>query len=254
MESSYDMEYMHGVITNNFPFFSGCVVSYLLMCYVGPRLMESRKAFDLRALLALWNAFLCLFSTIGMLRTAPFLIGRLMTETYEETICANPTKSYGHGAVGLWTMLFIVSKVPELLDTVFLILRKRDVIFLHWYHHSTVLLYCWHAYTTRVGAGLYFIAMNYSVHAIMYGYFSLQCFKLVPKWFPSYLITVLQIAQMIVGTIVCASSWYYHIQGRECENDYNNLVAGAVMYGSYLAFFVEFAVMKFVYPSKKKVG
>ena len=39
-----------------------------------------------------------------------------------------------------------------------------------------MLLYCWHSYSARIGTGLWFAAMNYSVHAIMYAYFGLtQC-------------------------------------------------------------------------------
>ena len=59
-------------------------------------------------------------------------------------------------------------QLAELLDTLFLLLRKSPVILLHWYHHATVLLYCWHAYSVRIGTGLWFAAMNYSVHALMY--------------------------------------------------------------------------------------
>ena len=54
-------------------------------------------------------------------------------------------------------MLFIYSKVPELVDTAFVVLRKKPLIFLHWYHHVTVLLYCWHSYYTLSSAGLYFV-------------------------------------------------------------------------------------------------
>lgn len=48
-----------------------------------------------------------------------------------------------------------------------LILKKRPVIFLHSYHHITVLLYCWHAYASRNSAGLWFATMNYCVHSLM---------------------------------------------------------------------------------------
>ena len=43
----------------------------------------------------------------------------------------------------LWTYLFTMSKVPELMDTVFIVLRKQPLIFLHWYHHITVLIFTW---------------------------------------------------------------------------------------------------------------
>ena len=44
--------------------------------------------------------------------------------------------------------MFMLSKFPELVDTVLLVLRGRPVPFLHWYHHITVLLYC--VLTTRL--------------------------------------------------------------------------------------------------------
>jgi hypothetical protein len=45
----------------------------------------------------------------------------------------------------------------------------------------TVLLYCWFAYATR-NPGIYFVAMNYTVHAFMYSYYFLMEVKLWPKW------------------------------------------------------------------------
>ena len=37
---------------------------------------------------------------------------------------------------------FTVSKVFELWDTFFIVVRKRPLILLHWYHHVTVLCVC----------------------------------------------------------------------------------------------------------------
>jgi hypothetical protein len=96
----------------------------------------------------------------------------------------------------------VASKIPELMDTVFIVLRKRPLIFLHWYHHVTVLLFCWSAYSTMAGSGLYFVAMNFSVHALMYGYYCLQALKLCPKWFPTVWITLAQILQMFIGFLI----------------------------------------------------
>ncbi len=42
--------------------------------------------------------------------------------------------SYGGG---IWAFLFPLSKLPELVDTAFIVLRKQKMVFLHWYHHIT---------------------------------------------------------------------------------------------------------------------
>ena len=44
--------------------------------------------------------------------------------------------------------------------------------------------------------------MNYSVHAIMYGYYCLMALRMKPKWMNPFFITVAQISQMIVGVSV----------------------------------------------------
>ena len=71
-------------------------------------------------------------------------------------MCAPAEASFGYGAVGLWLFLFIMSKFPELIDTAFIVLKKGVLIFLHWYHHITVLLFCWQSYATRSSTGIYF--------------------------------------------------------------------------------------------------
>jgi hypothetical protein len=182
------------------------------------------------------------------------LIGQIISQDYETTVCTNPEFSFGSGTVGLWVMLFIFSKFPELIDTVFIVLRKKKLIFLHWYHHVTVLLFCWNAFVTSAGSGLYFVSMNYTVHSLMYGYYCLQALHMLPRWFPAIIITIGQIAQMFVGTGVCISAWYYMLSGKECHNDLSNLTAGALMYGSYLYLFVDFAVRRFGSSKSSKKG
>lgn len=236
----------------HWPLVFGLVIVYMCFCFFGKKIMASTTGFDLRFPLAVWNAFLSIFSFIGMIRTVPVLLAFILTKTYKETICTPATQMYTDGAVGLWVCLFIYSKIPELIDTVFIVLRKRPLIFLHWYHHVTVLLYCWHAYSTLAGSGLYFVAMNYSVHSMMYGYFCLQALEICPKSFPSYLITLAQIMQMFVGTGVCVSTWYFiHYENTDCATNFANLVSATVMYGSYLYLFAQFAVGRFLTKKTK---
>ena len=263
VEKSYRPEQAVEFARNNYIIPITLVTLYLLGCYYGKIYMQDKKPYDLRLLLAGWNALLSLFSFIGMCRTVPYLLANIMTKTYEETICAIPNNDWGSGACGFWVTLFIISKVPELIDTMFIVLRKKPLIFLHWYHHVTVLLFCWSSFATTSGSGLYFVAMNYTVHALMYGYYCLQALNICPKWFPTVLITISQITQMFIGTAVCMSAWYFTLStttnntnntnnNKVCANEFSNLIAGAVMYGSYLYLFVEFAVGRYGKAGKAK--
>mmetsp|Transcript_10627 Transcript_10627/g.10700 ORF Transcript_10627/g.10700 Transcript_10627/m.10700 type:complete len:296 (-) Transcript_10627:35-922(-) len=255
-ENTYDPLPLQAVMINApwFPVLT--VILYMILCYVGTKVMANYKAFDLKYPLAFWNLFLSLFSFYGALRTAPHLIYNILYTSFESTICTDPDKEWGMGATGLAVQLFIISKFPELIDTVFIVLKKKPLIFLHWYHHVTVLLYCWNAYVTEAGAGLWFIVMNYTVHAIMYFYYFLQTLKLVPKWFPSYIITLFQISQMFIGIYVTYQAInYYYYGGKlfspyKCNNNESNLFAGTVMYSSYALLFVWFALERFLFNSK----
>jgi len=250
-EINFKCEKYIALAANNWPVCITIVLAYLTFAAFGKRIMAPYAAFDMQMPLAYWNGLLCLFSFIGMCRTVPYLLGDIFSKSFEDTICSSPMNSWGNGPTGMWVMLFIFSKVPELIDTVFIVLRKKPLIFLHWYHHVTVLTFCWSAYSTISASGLYFVAMNFTVHAMMYGYYCLQALKVCPKSFPAHLITIAQIAQMLVGTAVCISAWYFKLSGRECFNDMQNLVAGGIMYGSYLYLFCEFAFKRYG-PSAKK--
>jgi elongation of very long chain fatty acids protein 6 len=218
--------------------------------------MKDRKPFGLVSSLCAWNLFLSLFSAYGSFRTVPHLLHRIYTLPFENTVCDAPMYAYGSGACGFAVTLFILSKIPELVDTVFIVLRKKPLIFLHWYHHITVLLFCWNAYVTESSAGIWFVAMNYTVHAVMYFYYFLQAAKLMPKWFPSWIITMMQITQMMIGTAIVCASFYFHFYGGkqylpgQCNNTPSNLAAGGIIYASYLYLFCEFAVKRFIFGAK----
>lgn len=228
---------------------------YLMACYIGSAYMNrpSVERFDLKYPLVYWNAGLSLFSYMGALRTVPELLYRVsMENTLTDTICRSPTTTWGNGASGFWVQLFVFSKIPELVDTAFIVARKRPLLFLHWYHHVTVLLYCWHSFATQAPQALYFVAMNYSVHAIMYGYYCLMALKMKPAWLSPFVITAAQITQMMVGMIVqMASSYKYLMDNNSCNMTGFNIAAGGAMYTSYFALFAKFALDRYYKPLPK---
>ena len=79
--------------------------------------------------------------------------------------------------VAFWSSLFKISKIIELGDTVFIVRRKQPLIFLHWYHHITVLVYTWYGYTIRTSSGRWYLAMNYTVLSVMYSYYAMRALK-----------------------------------------------------------------------------
>ena len=222
---------------------------YLLFINQFSNYMKKREAFTLKRPLIYWNASLCIFSFIGAIQTIPMLMN-LMYESpdFKDTICQPPSQTWGQNP---WVGLFVYSKIPELVDTFFIVARKRPLIFLHWYHHVTVLLYCWHSYAVEAPQALYFIAMNYSVHAIMYGYYALSAMKIKPKWLPPVMITSSQILQMVVGLFVqCNASYQYLFHSPDfCPLNGTNIFWGGIMYASYLKLFCDFALRRYLTSS-----
>lgn len=233
-----------------------CCAAYLVMIFLGPVVMKKFKPMKSKAILALWNLLLSTFSWVGVSRCVPHLASVFMEKGFKYTICTHPQEWYMKGGVALWMGLFCLSKLPELIDTLFLVLRKKPVIFLHWYHHVSVLLYCWHAYHFTIPAGIWFACMNYTVHGIMYFYYFLMAVGLyrVASSFAGF-VTALQITQMLIGTAVMGySGMYFLTEGEgECYNNRDNVFLGFAMYLSYFMLFAAFAVKRYLLPSKKAV-
>ncbi|KAL3108434.1 hypothetical protein niasHT_015356 [Heterodera trifolii] len=211
---------------------------YVVAIFGGQKLMSSQKPFALDQALFWWNLGLATFSIMGAVRMIPELFWSLNSNSFIYSIC---TASYAQGVTGFWTEKFALSKVFELVDTLFIVLRKRPLIFLHWYHHITVLIYTWMLYKDHTASGRWFITMNYTVHAFMYSYYALRAMKLrLPKWF-AMMITVMQIAQMVVGVSLAFITLYLKLGGMEsCQCTWTNLYASFILYGSYFLLFCNF--------------
>ena len=221
------------------------VTLYLTLVFYVPSWMANKQPLKLQWFFAIWNFLLTIFSIYGAARTVPSLIGFLHHNGFRFTVCQNPEVDfYFDGAVGCWTGLFILSKIPELLDTVFLVLQKKDVIFLHWFHHCTVMLYCWHSYISVISTGLWFAGMNFAVHSIMYLYYFLMAIgaKNIVKPFAP-IVTTLQLLQMIVGMTVTVFSLVWSDFAADKKLCFVDAANGRMGLCMYTAYFVLFAVL-----------
>jgi hypothetical protein len=219
---------------------------YVLMATRGPRTPQHRKT--VRVPLAVWNLLLALFSLGGTIRTLPRLTSVLSMHGFLYTVCAEAEHWYLNGPTGAWVWLFVLSKFPELIDTVFLILSGKPVLFLHWYHHASVLVYTWHAYCFKSSCGLWYACMNYIVHTIMYLYYFFTAigWQTHVAWCAP-LITLVQIAQMFLGLFLSLLSMYvrYTAGPLSCAVTAQNASFALCMYLTYLVLFCVFFVNKY---------
>ncbi|XP_055603685.1 elongation of very long chain fatty acids protein 6 [Uranotaenia lowii] len=226
---------------------------YMAVIFGGQHLMQNRPRFELRGLLAIWNSLLAMFSIMGACRTAPELFHVLRHYGLFHSCCV-PSFIEHDRVSGFWTWLFVLSKLPELGDTVFIVLRKQPLIFLHWYHHITVLIYSWFSYTEYTASARWFVVMNYCVHSVMYTYYALRALNYKPPRSIAMIITASQLTQMVVG---CAINVWAHgflqTAGKgSCHISELNIKLSIAMYFSYFVLFARFFYKTYLSTDARK--
>ncbi|XP_049628048.1 elongation of very long chain fatty acids protein 4-like isoform X2 [Suncus etruscus] len=170
---------------------------YLFLVLVGPRAMSLRPPLGLTGPLVTYNLGLVLLSGYMFYE---FLTTSLLANYsyFCQPVDSSQSELSMRMACVCWWCFF--SKAIELLDTVFLVLRKKQkqLTFLHVYHHGTMLLNWWAGVKYVPGGQAFFVGMlNSLVHIFMYLYYGLA--SLGPQvrpylWWKRYL-TVLQLGQ-----------------------------------------------------------
>ena len=195
----------------------------------------------------MWNAGLAAFSILG---TIPFLSDRIsvsISDGFFRTACV--TNVFSKPSLHLWAWLFSFSKIIELGDTLFIVLRKTPLAFLHWYHHITVLVLSWFAFTVDTAVSIWFGCLNFCVHSIMYTYYAMKVSgRHVPEGV-AQLITILQISQMFFGFASNVLAYLQFSRGMECSYDRTLIFMGLFIYATYILLFINFFYQR--YYSKK---
>lgn len=237
-------------MTQNWTMVFYYIGAYMVVVFGGQYLMQSRQRFELRGVLSAWNTILAAFSIMGAFRTAPEFLHTLTHYGLYHSVCV-PSFINQDKVSGFWTYMFVLSKLPELGDTLFIVLRKQPLIFLHWYHHITVLLYSWFSYTEYTSSARWFIVMNYCVHAVMYSYYALRSMGYSPPRSFAMFITTLQLLQMIVGCAI--NLWAYNIMKHtECHISPLNIKLSIAMYFSYFVLFARFFYKAYLSGNRRR--
>ena len=249
IERSFSYEWGRTFLIENTWIPITAITVYLTMIVTGRYLMKDRKPFKLTQVLFYWNLALAAFSIMGSIRSIPEFYHVATKFGLNHTICQQKPSD---GVYSFWCAMFISSKIIELGDTLFIVARKQPLMFLHWFHHVTVLIFGWWSSMGPLGFGRYIMTMNFFVHSLMYSYYAARIKKIpVPKPL-AMTITLLQIAQMFGGVFVTIYAFIEVTAGRECQITPTALNMSIVCYGSYLVLFIRFFIASYFGKSAKK--
>jgi len=221
------------------------IIAYYAIIFGGRAIMSNFGAMKLRTLFQLHNLFLTTVSGILLALFIEQLTPTLYNHGLFYGIC-NGDGGWTQPMVVLYYLNYL-TKYFELLDTVFLVVKKKPLTFLHCYHHGATALLC---YTQLIGSTAVSwvpITLNLFVHVVMYWYY-FQAARGVQVWWKQW-ITRLQIIQFVIdlGFVYFASYTYFtstywpHITNMgKCAGEEFAAFAGCGILSSYLILFISF--------------
>ena len=177
-------------------------LAYVLMCNFLPKYMQTTKPLQLTKVLLIYNSVIILTNLYIAFELYPAIA--TYSWTCEPVFYGIDDKSI-RTASALW--LYYISKLVEMLDSAFFILRKKEsqLTFLHIYHHSSIFCLWWIGVNYVAGGSSVFGAFfNALVHVLMYLYYFIaalgQEYKKYLGW-KKYL-TVIQIVQFLLAIVM----------------------------------------------------
>lgn len=224
---------------------------YALFVYFGPRIMKNRKPFNIKNILIGYNLFAFLASG--------YLFSEFLAAGWggDYSFGCQPV-DYSNNPKALRMVracwLCYLSKIMDLMDTVFFILRKKNnqVTVLHVFHHFSMPINCW--FGTKFvpgGFGTFGPMVNTFIHFVMYFYYFLSSFGETFKkylWWKRYM-TQMQMLQFVI--IIIHGSQLFYIQ---CNYPKVFMLATASCTFVFLVFFANFFIHEYYVRSKKRAA
>ena len=224
-------------------------IGYIILIPLLKQWMKYRgKPYNLRTLLTFWNSFLAVFSIIGVIRCLPEFAYILSTKGFTASFCQSDY--YKDLRLNWWYLFFVWSKVIELIDTLFILLRNGKLLTLHWVHHCLTLCYSWYVFGDVPATARWMVGMNFSAHSLMYTYYALKAMRISIPLVISISITLIQILQMVFGIYINYTVIEYKNTGIPCDASKSVVTSGLALYTLFLLMFTNFFINSYLLKYK----
>ncbi|KAH3872421.1 elongation of very long chain fatty acids protein 5-like [Dreissena polymorpha] len=175
---------------------------YLVMIAVSGQWKRFTSPFNLRPVLVIYNF---IASAISLYTLVGFINGLYQSESSFGTYPSETLRPV--------FKIYWLTKILELLDTVFMILRhkSRQISALHVYHHSSMLILsdlAYHHYPYPAMSP--YLALNSAVHVVLYLYYGLSALNPdnPPQW--KKFLTQFQIVQFALDLVHASIGYIYY--------------------------------------------
>ncbi|KAJ7630936.1 GNS1/SUR4 membrane protein [Roridomyces roridus] len=236
------------------PVVFGTLAGYLALIFGIQAAMKNQQPQKLNTLFQAHNVFLSAGSLLLLVLMLEEIVPIIWKNGIFSAMCDNESWT---PRMEFYYMINYSFKYIELLDTVFLALKKKPLAFLHVFHHSATALLCYTQLVGKTSISWTVISLNLMVHVLMYYYYYATAGG-ARIWWKKYL-TMMQIIQFVIDLFVVYFGTYGHFAATyydgiiphmgNCAGSETAALFGCGLLTSYLGLFI-----KFYFQTYKKKG